>query len=316
LNVGAGTLTANGGLARAARRAGVSATVANDADALLGELDLAAFGGAQATVNDGAQRAWRAYRDIDREARTRESLRAGVTWTVLAILFIGLAHTGFASDTAERDAERYFHSGVAAYRAERYDEAARDFGASAAAVPRAPDAWMNHGTASWQAADTGHAVVGWQRAIRLEPLAADARDALARVILPVDESLGDVPPLPVAGLALVAASLWCLAWLIAAIRMNHRGVASLSLGGAAMAVMLGGIAFTTHSVMMGAGLVVIDATGPLRTLPALAAEHGASARVGEVARILDQRGDWTHVALAGDREGWIEHVVLMPIARD
>ena len=316
LNVGAATLTANGGLARAARRAGVSSGVARDADALLGELDLAAFGGAQATVSDGGQRAWRVYRDIDREARTRESLRAAATWTVLAMLFIGLAHTGFASDTAERDAERYFHAGVAAYRAARYDDAARDFGASAAAVPRAPDAWMNHGTASWQVADTGRAVVGWQRTLRLEPLASDARDALARVILPVDESLGDVPPLPVGGLALVAGSLWCLAWLIAAIRMGRRGVASISLGGIAVALMIGGIAFTTHSVMRGAGLVVIDATGSLRTLPALASEHGAGARVGEVARILDRRGDWTRVALAGDREGWIEHVVLVPLARD
>lgn len=316
LNVGATTLTANGGLARAARRAGVSIAVANGADALLGELDHAAFSGAQATVKDGAQRAWRVYRDIDREARTRESLRPAATWTAVTMLCIGLAHPAVASDGAERDAERYFEAGVAAYRAARYDDAARDFGASAAAVPRAPDAWMNHGTASWQAADTGRAVLGWQRALRLEPLAADARDGLARVILPVDESLGDVPPLPVAGLALVAGSLWCLAWLIAAVRMSQRGGASLSLGGAALAVMLGGIAFTTHSVMKGAGLVVIDATGSLRTLPALASEHGSSARVGEVARILEHRGDWTRVALAGDREGWIEHVVLIPIAHD
>ena len=316
LNVGAATLTANSGLARAARRAGVSHSVANEADALLGELDLAAFGGAQATVKDGAERAWRLYREIDGEARTRESLRAAATWSAFAILFIGLAHTGFALDTVERDAERHFEAGVAAYRAGRYEDAARDFGASAAAVPRAPDAWMNHGTASWQAADTGRAVVGWQRALRLEPLATDARDGLARVILPVDESLGDVPPLPVGGLALVAGSLWCLAWLIAAIRMRQRGVVSLSLGGIALSVMLGGIAFTTHSVMSGAGLVVIDATGALRTLPALASEHGASTRVGEVARVLDRRGDWTRVALAGDREGWIEHVVLMPLARD
>jgi hypothetical protein len=80
--------------------------------------------------------------------------------------------------------------------------------------------------------------------------------------------------------------------------------------------MLGGIAFTTHSVMAGDGLVVVDATGALRTLPALASEHGSSARVGEVARVLDRRGDWTRVALAGDREGWIEHVVLMPLVRD
>ena len=316
LNVGALTLSSNGALARAARRAGVSTSVANEADALLAELDHAAFGGASRGVKDAAKRAWRIYREIDREARSRDSLRAPVTGALLGLVVLLAAQSALALQGTALDPARRFAAGVTAYRAARYSDAAREFGAAATAEPRAPDAWMNYGSASWQAADTARAVVGWQRALRLEPLAVDAREALIRVDLPVDESLGDVPPLPVGALALVAASLWCLSWLMAAIRVRRAGSTAMALGGISLSIALAAVAFTAHSVVAGRGLAVMDATGALRALPALAAEYGAVARVGEVARIDERRGDWTRVALAGAREGWVEHALLVPLTRD
>jgi hypothetical protein len=132
----------------------------------------------------------------------------------------------------------------------------------------------------------------------------------------VDESFGDVPPLPVSALALIAASLWCLAWIAVAIRTRKAGATAVALGGIALSVTLAAVAFTAHSVVTGRGLVVVDATGALRTLPALAAEYGAAARVGEVARIAERRGDWTRIALAGAREGWVEHALLVSLTRD
>jgi hypothetical protein len=316
LNVSASTLASNGALARAARRAGVSATVAHAADTLLAELDRAAFGGAHSGANDHAKRAWAAYRDIDREARSRDSLRAMVTALLMGGMLLLAAHTAVAIQATDLAPERRFAQGVADYRAGRYSEAAREFGAVATAEPRAPDAWMNYGSASWEAADTARAVVGWQRALRLEPLATDAREALVRVDLPVDESLGDVPPLPVAGLALIAASLWCVAWLLVALRVRRVGSTALALGGISLSVALAAVAFTAQSIVAGRRLAVMDATGALRMLPALAAEYGAMARVGEVARIEERRGDWTRVALAGAREGWVEHALLVTLTRD
>lgn len=316
LNVSAVTLSSDGALARVARRAGVSAAVAQEADLLLSELDRAAFGGAHSGAKDHAHRAWRIYRDIDREARSRESLRATVTALLIGGMLLVAAHSAIAEQGAELDPARRFAAGVADYHAGRYLEAAREFGAVATAAPRAPDAWMNYGSASWQAADTARAVIGWQRALRLEPLAADAREALILVDLPVDESLGDVPPLPVQALALVAASLWCLAWLLVALRIRRPGSTTIALGGISLSVALAAVAFTAHAAVAGRGLAVMDATGALRMLPALAAEYGAVARVGEVARIEERRGDWTRIALAGAREGWVEHALLVPLMRD
>ncbi len=316
LNVSALTLSSSGTLARVARRAGVSTAVAQEADLLLAELDRAAFSGSHTAAKDHAKRAWRVFRDIDREARTRVSLRATVTALLIGAMLLVATHRAIAVQTAELDPARRFAAGLADYRAGRYSDAAREFGAIATAEPRAPDAWMNYGSASWEAADTARAVVGWQRALRLEPLATDAREALILVDLPVDESLGDVPPLPVAPLALVAAALWCLAWLLVALRIRRPGSAALALGGISLSVALAAVAFTAHSAVTGRGLAVMDATGALRMLPALAAEYGAVARVGEVARIEERRGDWTRIALAGAREGWVEHALLVPLTRN
>jgi hypothetical protein len=316
LHVNASALASNGALARAARRAGVSVVVADEVDAFLAELDRAAFGATHEKVKDAAKRAWRIYRDIDREARSRESLTAAVTGSVIGVMLVVIASTAFAIPTGELSPARHFDAGISAYRAERYSDAARHFGAAATAEPRAPDAWMNYGSASWEAADTARAVLGWQRALRLEPLAADARDALVLVHLPVDESFGDVPPLPVPALALIAASLWCLAWIAVAVRARRIGATAVGLGGVALSTALAAVAFTAHSVVTGRGLAVVDATGALRALPALAAEYGAVARVGEVARLAERRGDWTRIELAGAREGWVEHALLVRLTRD
>jgi hypothetical protein len=316
LNVTATTLSSNGALARAARRAGVSAAVANEADALLSELDRAAFGAEHERVKDAARRAWRIYKDVDREARTREALRTTLTGSVIVVMLAALAHSALAVQDAEIDPASRFSAGVAAYRAGHYAGAARDFSAVASAQPRAADAWMNYGTASWQAADTSRAVLGWQRALRLEPLARDAREALALVNLPVEESLGDVPPLPVASLAVVAAVLWLLAWLTVAIRARKTGATAIGLGGIALSLTFAAVAFTAHSIVSGRGLAVLDATGALRALPALAAEYGSITRVGEIARVTERRGDWSRVVLAGAREGWVEHALLVKLTRD
>src|SRR5206468_2481660 len=89
------------------------------------------------------------------------------------ILVIGLG-TGVAlAATSPIDT---FDEGVAAYAKHDYAAARDAFGDMTRVEPRAADAWANFGTASWAAGDTSNAVAGWQRALRLEPLADDVRD--------------------------------------------------------------------------------------------------------------------------------------------
>ena len=150
-------------------------------------------------AGDGVQRAYDLYRAIDREARPRRTPRASAT--VIAVMLALCARRGAR---AADGAHALFARGFDAYAHAQFVASARDFADLAAHEPRAADAWANLGTAAYSAGDTARAMVGWQRALRLEPLATDVRDRLDLISPMSPSSLGfvpAVPPLPLAALA-------------------------------------------------------------------------------------------------------------------
>jgi hypothetical protein len=298
---------------RAARRAGVSLRTAAEGAALLAELDGASFGPDAHAVRDAATRAQRLFRSIDREARSFEGAPRALTMLLVATLVGGSASVlaaGIPSDELAR-----FQRGVSAYEQGRFHESAREFAALAVQAPRAADAWANLGTAAWAATDTARAAVGWQRALRLEPLANDARDRLS--LLGVGDSPGIVPRLPPSAIALVAAALWVAVWIAAALRVRQRRpVSTLVTAVAGAAILLGLSAGAIDRQLAARDLAVLERGTPLRVLPALGAEPEGSGHTGEVARILERRAEWSRVSLGGRQEGWVETALLISLARD
>ena len=137
--------TRPGALARALRRAGVSAAVATDAEALLRELDAAAYGPASNLERAAVDHALAIVRQTDVEALHRHELRLPRTLVlVLAAIPLGIATMrALQSDPARRDFER----GVRAYNAREFDAARGAFAlegllglASAADPPAAASA--------------------------------------------------------------------------------------------------------------------------------------------------------------------------------
>src|SRR5439155_977991 len=118
-----------------------------------------------------------------------------------------------ASDSIVR-----FDAGVAAYARHDYGTAREAFHDVARVDLRGADAWANFGTAAWAAGDTADAVAGWQRALRLEPLATDLRDRIELAHgVPVG-SAGFVPPAPLSAVGFAAMLLWVGGWGFAAAR--------------------------------------------------------------------------------------------------
>ena len=322
LRVPAAAIAEPRALRHAARRAGTSDATAAGAAALLEELDAASFasGAPRATAGgaDLAARADRAYRALEGESRALGVRR----WTGPLALVIAGAVAAHAA-TANVDAAR-FARGVDAYHRGLFTIAVRDFAAVADHAPRAADAWANLGTAAWAASDTARAVVGWQRALRLEPLAGDVRSRLGLVGAGADVGLGAVPAIPPGPLALLGAALWVGAWLTLGWprRRRHapsprrRRAAALAAGALALALVLGGIAAGVERRIADPDLVVIARDESLRVLPALAADRAATLRTGEIARVLERDGSWTRVRADGGREGWAETQRLEAIARD
>ena len=318
-------MTRRGALIRALRRSGVSTEVAADAEALLIALDAAAFsrdGRAGAPVRDAVDRACRIFAAVDREAlhRPRPSHPGmrGVRTTALVLLGVLGAAAGLEARRAPDLAERHFAQGLEHYDARDYHSAVRAFGTAARLEPRAADAWANFGTSAWAVGDTVDAMVGWQRALRLEPMADEMRERLALMHAALPGEPDAVPPIPAWPLALAAAALWLLAcgYGFAYAWRGTAGSVGLARIAALGALGIGGVAWHVDRRIAGDDLVVATAPTALRVLPALGAESSSGVAGADILYRLETRGAWVRVRTADAREGWLETARLVPLARD
>jgi len=298
-----------------ALRAGVTASTADRAQSFIAELNSAAFGAAGEWSDDAVQRAYDLYRAIDREARPERKMRVPAVIVVLVLAGAFAAHATSSSAVM-------FARGVDAYAHGEYVGAVHDFGAVAAREPRAPDAWANLGTAAYSAGDTARAMVGWQRALRLEPLAADVRDRIDLIAPVAASSPGFVPAMPPAPLALLAAILWLAGWLSLAWQARRRGGSALPLRPAIPVVLtVSALLFAATTVALdrrinAANVAVIAHDTPLHVLPALGADRGATLRTGDVAWVREEQGAWARVSADGGREGWMDAAALDIVPHD
>ncbi|HMA04076.1 MAG TPA: BatD family protein [Gemmatimonadaceae bacterium] len=307
-------------LRHVAVRAGVTPETADRAEAFMAELNAAAFDIDGAWTGNGVQRAYDLYRAIDREARARRSVRASraASASLALVLALALAAGARASDNAYA----LFARGLDAYAHGKYASATNDFAVLAAHEPRAPDAWANMGTAAYSAGDTVRALVGWQRALRLEPLATDARERLDLLSPTAPSSFGFVPEIPLLPLAVFAAALWVLAWLSLGWQARTRGAAAPPLRVAVPAVamlvalLFAGATFLLDRRINATDLAVVARDAPLHVLPALGSDRGSTLRTGDIARVLEADGAWARVAADGGRQGWMDASALAPIPHD
>lgn len=316
LHLGAGTLATRSDFARALRRAGVSAQTTDLAAALLGELDDAAYGLHPTTVSALVDRAKRSYRSVDAEARVLTTTASAGSIVLSGLLMVAAAGT-LAGSTPEEE-HTLFQRGSREYRERRFVDAERSFGEITRIAPDAPDAWANFGTVAWAAGDTAAAAVGWQRALRLEPMARDVRSHLAMYQPTSARSFAWVPPLSMQALAVAVAVLWIGAWLLALVRsagrtsIRRNTIAVTALG----AVLLVAVGILLDERLAARGLSVVGEVTTLRALPALAGDAVLTVHAGSIVRALSRRGEWELVQLENGREGWIEAPMLVSIARN
>ena len=290
------------------RRAGVTPTTAAETSALLAELDAAAFASAP-PPKDAQARLRTLLRAINKEA-----VRA-----VARVLLVIAAAVGTAASLGsapEDEPARAFADGLGAWKRGEVASARDRFAHAAGQVARAPDAWANLGVAALAAQDTAAAAQAWQRAARLEPAAADVRAALAALPAPSDGWIAWVPPVRADAVALVALAIWSVGWAGLALALAHASrraravAAALVLAG----VMAGAAALEVQQRGRATTLAVVRGGDPLRALPALGADPTAQLLSGEVARVDSLTGPWAHVALDGQRGGWIARDRVLDLA--
>ena len=306
------SFTRPGGLARALRRRGVSTDVALDSEQFLRALDVAAFSAHGAMPLNAATTAAALFASADAEALPRVHIAGRALIVGLAAAALGGATAHALAAGAAREA---FDRGVLAYQRHDFVAARRAFSRAVSDAPAAPDAWANLGTASWALSDTAITVAAWQRALRIEPLAADVRERVELVHAVPVSSAAYVPALPASWLFDAAALFWCIAWGTASVgavrrqRIGARQIASLAVPAAAMAI--GAFALTDR--VSGRHLAVVRHTEALRSDPQLGADRGAIAIVGEIVRVSGREAAWSRVTLDDGRDGWVQSADLVSI---
>ncbi|MBL8961014.1 MAG: BatD family protein [Gemmatimonadetes bacterium] len=289
------SLTQRRTLERTLRRAGVTASTTRDVSVLLDELDASLYSGNALRRADVAQRALALCQRVDQEAVPIANAPSRMRGKALMMALLFASGVAAARD-ADPDAS-VFQTALTTWDAGNVREARSAFLEVARRRPRSADAWMNAGTTAWVLGDTAQAVAGWQRALRLEPMAEDARTRLALTPSFRDGVLGDVPPVPVTMLAVVALGIWAVGWWRPA-AARGRWLAT--------AIVIGGVSVAVHEQHVGRRQVVVAADEALRDLPAVSGAPGARVTVGETARLLAQQGNWSRIRLRDGREGWID----------
>jgi len=315
-----GDLLREADVVRSLRRAGVSLQSATSVASLLEELSAASYAPTRRAANDAGKRARAAYNAVDAEARDRTVL--GVSNATILTLFVAVALSLTAAAAfafSGVTASDLFARGVRAYDDARYPAAAASFDTVASLESRAVDGWANVGTAHWAAHDTAGAVVGWQRALRLDPLDGDVRARLDLTPGPARGAIAAVPPVPPGIVAFIGLGLWWAAWIIATLRVS-RG--SRAPGARSMYALYGLVAASVVAYVLlderldARALSVVTDPTALRAIPSLAADPGAPTRTGNVVRVIQRDGRWSHVAAGTGEEGWIESDRLRSLRRD
>jgi tetratricopeptide (TPR) repeat protein len=301
-------------LQRLLRRAGVTEGTAHAAEDLLDLLDRAAFSPSGVVDPQLVTHTLEIASRIDAEAVRPIAAPSTTTGSIATVLLLAATLTAVAAAMPEA-VVRTFESGVHAYERGDYATSQRLFARAAARAPRAPDGWANLGAAAWARGDTAHAVLGWQRALRLEPLDKETRDRLAVVQPAVIGTPAYVPPLPADVLALAALILWTGAWVALLVQAVRRTSLLRPLAGAAIAcalVALGG-ALELHDRAGVRGLGVLRKARDLLDAPSSNGQPVAAATVGEVGTLGTREGPWVRLDLGGGRAGWLPAAAVLPL---
>jgi hypothetical protein len=306
-----GTRDTHVSLAGILRRAGVTDATARQAEELLERLDAAAFSPAGAAEGALVKRAAAVAAAVDTEAERA----APTTRAVWLVVSTALLTAGVATAALPDGVERTFGDGVRAYQRGEWATAERLFARAAARAPRAPDAWANLGTAAWAASDTARAALGWQRALRLEPIDEESRQRLAVLQAPLMDSPAYVAPLSGDAVALSALALWIVAWLALAIPAARRPHYARAVAGGALTASVVALAVALELGQRGhaRGLAVLRGSRTLLASPAFDAPPSAAASAGEVGRVGRSEAGWVRITLDDRRGGWLPVAAVLPL---
>jgi tetratricopeptide (TPR) repeat protein len=234
--------------------------------------------------------------------------------TLVAVLLAAALAAPGAAPAGER-----FERANALYRAGDYAGAAAGYEALAAEGLTSPALHLNLGNARYRLGRRGPAIASWERALRLDPGDADARENLRA-------ARADDPDRALAGEATLFARVvertgdalatalflvpWWLLWGALALRSRRAGRARRALTAlalaAALATLAGGALVAGRAGDRRFPLAVLVApSAPVREGPSAALKAAFELHAGTRVRVREASGDYLRIRLDGGLEGWV-----------
>lgn len=209
------------------------------------------------------------------------------------------------------------------YLQRQYSRASQQFATAVDARPADADLLANWGTAAWAAGDTVSAVIAWQRAARLEPVAVDLQERMTSLPAGARGGVAEVPMIPVPALTVAAVGAWLIGWLLLALvrLQRQQGRASAWTGfGSSVAVLAlfvavgAGVAAAWGARELdAAGFMVVQRPETMRIAPGDDANAMGGVATGDVVRVQEIGEGWLRVLHADGRRGWLPAGRAVPL---
>jgi tetratricopeptide (TPR) repeat protein len=254
----------------------------------------------------------------------KKNTTAGKATAVTALLML-LAP--FWAAGAQAPADSLWEAGSAAYADGDWESAASAWGAIEAEGLESPELYYNIGNAYFKSSDYAHAILYYERALKLDPSYSDARFNLEFAMGSVQDRIDSVPEfflrtwvrklgylfpsdtwavlfLVLFGLALAGALLFLLGTGAARRRTGFfAGLAALVL-----ALCCLGFAASQKAAYNRAdsAIVTVPVSSVLSSPGSGAAKDLFVLHEGTKVRILDEVGGWWNIELSDGRQGWIQ----------
>ena len=255
--------------------------------------------------------------------------RKGAAAALLALLLLLPAHGLSAQSNAYADS--LWTAGVAAYSDGNWADAAKSWSDLRALGLESPQLYCNLGDALFKQDDLAHAILNYERALKLDPSYADARHNLAFAQTQLQDKIEAVPDffLEVWGrklcwllpsdtwallfLGLLAVTLGCVLLFLLGRRVAARKTGFIAgIVALVLALLCLDFAFWQRADYRKADSAIV--TRAVTTVQSAPGRDSAKdlfvLHEGTKVKLLDSVGSWRNIELADGRQGWLESDAL------
>lgn len=305
---------------------GVSKEVSDKFTGLLDACDFARYSpdAGHEAMNSHYESAVEAISSIDSQMKVRKRGVSGGTVAVIVAALLTLPTFGAKADDY---LDSLWTSGVEAYQAGRWQDAVRDWGSLEKAGVESAPVYVNLGDAYFKDGDYPHAILFYEKALKIDPSYSDASYNLEYANSFIQDKIDPVPEFFLSTwMKKVARALDSNAWAFLSLiflALTAVGVLIFLVAGPAWARRTGffsavvlvllfafsaGFSFWERKSYTHAdGAIVMSPVVSVKSSPS--SESATDLFIlheGAKVRVLDQVGDWKNIELADGRQGWLE----------